>query len=640
MSHVLPGILALFMLCSPLFAAGGNMGGGDGEQATPYLIEDPNDFQVFCNPANALTYWAEGVHTRLECNLDLDPAATGLPVYPTSVIGDFYGIFDGNDFVISNLTIVSGDNNLGLFGEITGGLAQVRNLGIENASVTGEGGAAFIGALCGHKDGGIIVNCYSTGSVTGSGSSESVGGLCGKNYKGSIRNSYSTCSVTGGEDLGGLCGKISYGDITNCYATGTVTGISHPDSFAGLCGWNSNANITNCYSAGLVTWTGTFYTGRGGLCTYNAGTIESCFWDVDTSTFGSAGDVEHTAVGKTTAQMQDIATFLAAGWDFDADDGDAMDWFMLTDDYPKLVWQLTLVYTGDSSLSLPRNTTGQIQIEIFSPVDELVSWSISGHESCDWIANLAPAAGSSTGPTDKTTVTIDVDSAALAPGDYSCDLTITTDSGDTVIVPVSLYVYNRVDLEEFAQLAQFWQATDCNEVQPCSGVDWFTDGTIDNLDLRQLAISWLGEEIIYDLPEISDDFETADLTALDWVVTGDAEWAVVSESVNGGLYVAESGLITHNQTTSIELTVNVNDLDTISFDRKVSSEGNWDYLRFYIDDVEMDKWSGGQAWGQESYDILTTGQHTFRWTYTKDGSASSGDDCAWIDNVRIFDSSQ
>ncbi len=641
MSHVLPGILALIMLCNPLFAAGGDMGGGNGSQATPYLIEDFDDFQVFCNPANALTYWAEGVYTRLECNLDLDPTETGLPVYTTSVIGNFSGIFDGDDFVISNLTILSGDDNLGLFGEIIGGLAKVRNLGIENASVTGENGseygegAGFIGALCGHKDGGIIVNCYSTGSVSGASNSESVGGLCGKNYKGSIRNSYSTCSVTGGQDLGGLCGKISYGDLTDCYATGTVTGISSPVRFAGLCGFNYDANITNCYSAGLVTWTGDFYTGRGGLCAYNAGIIESCFWDVDTSTYGIAGDVEYTAIGKTTDEMQDIATFTAAGWDFDPYDGDAMDWFILTDDYPKLIWQFTIVYSGESSLSLAQNTTGQIQIEVFSPVDGLVNWSISGHEACGWITYLAPAAGASTGPTDQTTVTIDVDSAALAPGDYSCELTITDDSGGTVDVAVSLYVFNRVDLEEFAQLAQFWEATDCNDSQPCSGVDWYIDEVIDNLDLRQLAISWLGEEILYDLPEISDDFETGDLTALDWVVTGDAEWAVVSESVNGGLYVAESGFITHNQTTSIELTVNVNDLDTISFARRVSSESNWDWLRFYIDDVELGKWSGEQGWAEESF-AITTGQHTFRWTYTKDGSASRGSDRAWIDNVRIF----
>lgn len=337
--------------------------------------------------------------------------------------------------------------------------------------------------------------------------------------------------------------------------------------------------------------------------------------------------------------MKDLATFTGAGWDFDTDDGDAADWFMPTDDYPKLVWQFTIVYSGESSLSLAENTTGQIQIEIFSPVAELVNWSISGHGACGWITSLGPAEGSSDGPTDKTTVAIGVDSAGLGLGDYSCELTITPNSGDTIGVPVSLYVFNRVDLEEFAQLSQYWQETDCTEVNPCSGVDWLIDGAIDNRDFYQLAISWLGEEIVYGLSEISDDFETGDLSALDWVVTGDANWVVVSESVNDGIYVAESGFITHSQTTSIELTFTVDDLDTISFFRKVSSENNWDYLRFYIDDVEIDKWSGEEGWAQESFGV-SSGQRTFKWSYTKDGSASNGNDRAWIDNVRIFDSSQ
>jgi hypothetical protein len=646
MREVVTSVLVLIILSSQLYAAGGDMGGGDGTEASPYLIEDFADFQVFSNPANSATYWAEGIHTRLECDLDMDPATTGLPVYAAAVIGSFSGVFDGNRHVINNLTIDTmsdanstnddGDN-LGLFGQIIGALAEVRNLGLENATIVG-GNSASLGALCGYKDGGTITNCYTTGSVIAGSSSEDLGGLCGKQYKGGITSCYSTCSVTGNENLGGLCGKISYGNITDCYATGTVTGRSSPLRFAGLCGFNYDAGITNCYSTGLVTWTGDFYTGRGGLCAYNSGIIEYCFWDVETSTYGNPGDNEYNAIGKTTAEMQDITTFVTAGWDFDPNDGDAMVWFMPADDYPKLVWQMTIVYSGETSISLAQNQTGQIQMEIFSPVDELVNWTISGHELCDWITGLGPGSGMSTSPMDKTIVTIDVDSTGLELSEHSCNLTITADNNDTLSFPVSLYVYNRVDFEEFARLAQFWQTADCNESQSCSGVDWYIDGTIDGRDLRQLVISWLSEGIVYDSPEISDGFETGDLTALDWIVTGDANWMVVSDIVYEGSYAAKSGVITDNQTTSLELTVETT-FDTISFTRKVSSESGWDYLRFYVDDVEIDKWSGEQDWLLVEYTI-TEGQHTFKWSYTKDESASSGGDCGWIDAVRIYDSGQ
>jgi len=647
MKNMVTTIAALIILSGQLYAVGGNMGGGDGTEANPYLIEDFADFQVFSDPNNSLTYWAEGVHTRLECDLDLDPATTGLPVYIAAVIGNFSGVLDGNRHVISNLTIDTlsdadstndDSNDLGLFGRIVGALAEVRDLGLENASIAGGYDSDYLGALCGYKDGGIIKNCYTTGSVTAGSSSEDLGGLCGKQYKGSITNCYSTCSVTGSEEIGGLCGKISYGNITDCYATGTVTGISHPYWFAGLCGSNYDATITNCYSTGLVTWTGDFYTGRGGLCAYNSGVIEDCFWDVETSTYGNPGDNEYNSIGKTTAEMQDITTFVTAGWDFDPNDGDTMDWFMPADDYPKLIWQLTIVYTGETAISLAQNQTGQIQMEIFSPVDELVSWTISGHESCDWITGLAPESGMSTGPMDKTTVTIDVDSNGLELGGHSYNLTITADNNDTLSVPVSLHVYNRVDFEEFARLAQFWQTADCNAGQSCSEVDWYIDGTINGLDLKQLVISWLSEGMVYGSPEINDGFETGDLTTLDWKVTGDANWMAVSDTVYEGSYAAKSGLITHNQTTSLELTVETS-FDTISFARKVSSEGNWDFLRFYIDDVEIDKWSSEQDWLVVEYTI-TEGQHTFKWSYTKDGSASSGSDCGWIDAIKIYDSGQ
>ena len=90
MKHVLLTILVLIMFGETLFGAGGDMGGGNGLQETPYLIEDYDDFVVFSDSNNASTYWEEGVHTRLECDLDLDPAVTGLAVYTDLVIGDFY----------------------------------------------------------------------------------------------------------------------------------------------------------------------------------------------------------------------------------------------------------------------------------------------------------------------------------------------------------------------------------------------------------------------------------------------------------------------------------------------------------------------------------------------------------------------
>ena len=48
-----------------------------------------------------------------------------------------------------------------------------------------------------------------------------------------------------------------------------------------------------------------------------------------------------------------------------------------------------------------------------------------------------------------------------------------------------------VNLEAFSMLAQYWQMTGCVQGQACSDADWYVDGTIDILDLNQLALSWL-----------------------------------------------------------------------------------------------------------------------------------------------------
>ena len=118
----------------------------------------------------------------------------------------FTGTFDGNGHKITNFTINGGSNYcLGLFGYIyTGG--SVKNLGLENCTVSGSSGSYYAGGLVGFNYGGSISNCYSTGAVSGSG--YSVGGLVGLN-SGSISNCYSTGTVSGSQYVGGLVGRNS-----------------------------------------------------------------------------------------------------------------------------------------------------------------------------------------------------------------------------------------------------------------------------------------------------------------------------------------------------------------------------------------------------------------------------------------------
>jgi hypothetical protein len=84
----------------------------------------------------------------------------------------------------------------------------------------------------------------------------------------------------------------------------------------------------------------------------------------------------------------------------------------------------------------------------------------------------------------------------------------------------------------------------------------------------------------------------------------------------------------------LTLSGNVTEAGEIRFNYKVSSEEGYDFLRFYIDGVEMGSWSGLIDWTEISFPV-STGQHEFQWSYTKDDIVASNEDAAWIDFVHL-----
>ncbi|MBM3435708.1 MAG: T9SS type A sorting domain-containing protein, partial [Bacteroidetes bacterium] len=131
---------------------------------------------------------------------------------------------------------------------------------------------------------------------------------------------------------------------------------------------------------------------------------------------------------------------------------------------------------------------------------------------------------------------------------------------------------------------------------------------------------------------ILEDWETGDFSQYDWETGGSSNWIITSINPYEGSYCAQSGNINDDQTSFLSISYNVLAAGEISFYKKVSSEGDYDYLSFYIDDVLQGEWSGEIAWSESQYNV-TAGQHTFKWEYSKDYSVSSGSDCGWIDYI-------
>jgi hypothetical protein len=121
-----------------------------------------------------------------------------------------------------------------------------------------------------------------------------------------------------------------------------------------------------------------------------------------------------------------------------------------------------------------------------------------------------------------------------------------------------------------------------------------------------------------------------DCPSVAWATSGNENWHGQVGFTQDGTNAAQSGPITHSQQSVLETPVL--GPGSVSFWWRVSSETNFDYLRFYINGVEQTKISGEVDWQLLSY-ALSPGNQNLRWAYTKDGSLSSGQDAGWVDQV-------
>lgn len=131
---------------------------------------------------------------------------------------------------------------------------------------------------------------------------------------------------------------------------------------------------------------------------------------------------------------------------------------------------------------------------------------------------------------------------------------------------------------------------------------------------------------------IFDGFESGDFNIFSYIQGGNAPWTITNVNPIEGIYCAKSGTIGPNQSTMISLTYNVERNDSISFYRKVSSQPTYDFLGFYIDNVQKGQWSGEKNWSRVSFPV-SAGVHTFKWAYYKNNTTTAGSDCGWVDYI-------
>jgi hypothetical protein len=128
-----------------------------------------------------------------------------------------------------------------------------------------------------------------------------------------------------------------------------------------------------------------------------------------------------------------------------------------------------------------------------------------------------------------------------------------------------------------------------------------------------------------------EDFEKGSFGRRPWQTDEGKEWHFCKDAAYGNFSI-RSGDIGHSDTSELKIEMEVTHEGIISFYKKISSETKYDFLEFYINGGLAGRWSGLVNWSREEFSVMP-GPVTFRWTYLKDKSVSSGLDRAWIDEV-------
>jgi hypothetical protein len=131
---------------------------------------------------------------------------------------------------------------------------------------------------------------------------------------------------------------------------------------------------------------------------------------------------------------------------------------------------------------------------------------------------------------------------------------------------------------------------------------------------------------------IVEDWETNTFTKFEWQAGGVLPWTLNNQNPWEGIWCVQSARIYDYQNTQLILNYASSADDSISFRYKTSTEDDYDFLMFYIDDILQGQWSGEIPWRRAAFPVAA-GQHQFKWVYQKDLAYFIGQDRVWLDFI-------
>ena len=252
------------------------------------------------------------------------------------------------------------------------------------------------------------------------------------------------------------------------------------------------------------------------------------------------------------------------------------------------------------------NNMGSGRIDALAAVNAIVT----PNEPPNQVINPNPADNAGSIPVNTNLNWMNGGGAASYEVFFGTDLPPTNIVNGEVVTSSNYSISENLDFET----TYYWSVNAINEFGTATGSIWsFTTGT-----------------------PADEDFETGNFSAFPWEFGGNQDWIVQTSEVYEGTYSAKSGDIGSNSTSELIIEMDVEEAGIISFYTKISCEedsnDNWDYMAFYINNAEQERWDGEVSWSYRSYNV-SPGDNTFKWKYLKDGNVDEGGDCAWLDYI-------
>ena len=162
---------------------------------------------------------------------------------------------------------------------------------------------------------------------------------------------------------------------------------------------------------------------------------------------------------------------------------------------------------------------------------------------------------------------------------------------------------------------------------------WFTEETGGEPVTADTIVTQTADHTLYGRWRVLTFGEAVNAPELEWQTGGDAPWFTQLAVSHDGLHAAQSGTVTHDQSSWLETTLPGR--GALSFQWKVSNgtEAGRDWLVCTTNGAEAFRISGDAGWERRELTFLGGEPVAVRWTYQKDRRDSDGDDCGWLDCV-------